>query len=103
VTNTMPILRHGLHRRPGSEQFTMAFVQLPSLQVMAVPQQYRHLQRVEGGARVRYSSGTFTSDILVDSDGLVVDYPTMARRLPAPTPVGRGEPAEGPDSGRPDS
>jgi uncharacterized protein len=87
VTNTMPILRHGLHHGPGSEQFTMAFVELPSLQVVAVPQQYRHLESVEGGgARVRYSSGTFTSDIHVDSDGLVIDYPTMARRVPAQTP-----------------
>jgi hypothetical protein len=83
VTNTMPILRHELQRRPGTERFVMAFVQVPSLQVVAMPQEYRHLQLVDTGAQIRYASGTFVSDLLVDGDGIVVDYPTMAHRIPA--------------------
>ena len=87
VTNTMPILRHGLQRSPGVERFVMAFVQVPTLQVVATPQEYRHLQLVDTGAQIRYSSGTFVSDLLVDRDGVVVDYPTMAHRIPADTQV----------------
>jgi hypothetical protein len=88
LTNTMPIIRHGLHREAGDEWFTMAFVQLPSLAVVAVPQRYQH--RAIG--TVRYSSGDFSSDLLVDEDGFVIAYPTMARRLPAePDPPGSAD------------
>jgi hypothetical protein len=80
LTNTMPILRHGLHRGPGTERFVMAFVQVPTLQVGASQQTYTHLELGDGYARVRYTAGSFTSDLVVDGRGLVVDYPTMARR-----------------------
>src|SRR5262249_51220848 len=43
LTNTMPIIRHRLHVEAGDESFTMAFVRLPSLAVLAVPQRYQHL------------------------------------------------------------
>jgi hypothetical protein len=81
LTNTMPIIRHRLQRDRGAEQFTMAFVQLPSLAVVAVPQRYEHLAAGADGASVRYSSGDFSADLLVDEDGFVIAYPTMARRL----------------------
>jgi hypothetical protein len=81
LTNTMPIVRHGLHRGPGTERFVMAFVQVPSLQVVASQQTYTHLELGDRFARVRYAAGSFTSDLVVDGSGLVVDYPTMARRI----------------------
>jgi|HubBroStandDraft_6_1064221.scaffolds.fasta_scaffold12719_2 hypothetical protein len=81
VTNTMPIIRHRLHREAGSEHFTMAFVRVPTLRVVAARQQYTHLGRVPGGARVRYTSGRFSSDLIVDDRGLVLTYPTMATRI----------------------
>ena len=83
VTNTMPILRHGLHQGPGERQFVMAFVEVPTLRVVTSQQAYTHLGLVEGGARVRFTSGTFVRDLTVDRDGLVIDYPTMAHRIPA--------------------
>jgi uncharacterized protein len=85
VTNTMPIIRHRLQREDGSERFTMAFVQVPTLRVLAVQQEYTHLGRVPGGARVRYASGRFSSDLTVDDNGLVLTYPTMATRITAET------------------
>jgi uncharacterized protein len=83
VTNTMPVRRHGLQQGPGMERFVMAFVAVPALQVSASEQTYTHLGLVAAGARVRYAAGSFVSDLLVDSDGLVIDYPTMAHRVPA--------------------
>jgi hypothetical protein len=80
LTNTMPILRHGLHRGPGTERFVIAFVQVPTLPVVASQQTYTHLELGDGFARVRYAAGSFTGDLL-DGAGLVVDYPTMARRI----------------------
>jgi uncharacterized protein len=85
LTNTMPILRHELHRSPGEHQFLMAFVEVPSLRVRASLQTYTHLGTRDGLACVRYAAGTFTSDLVIDADGLVVRYPTMADRL-APGP-----------------
>src|SRR4051794_5428829 len=35
LTNTMPIRRSGLHRRPGAEEFVMAWISVPDLRVFA--------------------------------------------------------------------
>jgi uncharacterized protein len=84
VTNTMPVIRHGLHRGPGTEQFLMAWVEVPALRVIASEQAYTHLGMEPRGARVRFTSGSYTRDLLLDGDGLVIDYPTMATRMPVP-------------------
>ncbi|MBW5486239.1 putative glycolipid-binding domain-containing protein [Streptomyces bambusae] len=82
LTNTMPVLRHGLLDRPGERQLLMAWVAVPELTVHPSRQTYTHLGRTGGGgARVRYASGDFVSDIEFDADGLVVDYPELAHRL----------------------
>jgi hypothetical protein len=81
LTNTMPVLRHGLHLAPGERDFLMAWVSVPDLTVRASRQTYTHLARTERGARVRYAAGDYRSDVEFDPDGLVVDYPGMARRL----------------------
>jgi hypothetical protein len=77
LTNTMPALRHGLHRAPGEREFLMAWVSVPGLTVRPSRQTYTHL----GQGRVRFVSGDFRSDIEFDDDGFVVDYPGMATRL----------------------
>lgn len=101
LTNTMPIIRHRLQTNQGREQFTMAFVQLPSLAVVAVPQSYEHLAIGPGGASVRYSSRDFSADLLVDEDGFEIAYLTMARRLShEPEPTGRNR-VDGPGPLRP--
>ncbi|GAB2712778.1 putative glycolipid-binding domain-containing protein [Streptomyces bullii] len=81
LTNTMPVLRHGLHRAPGEQEFLMAWVSVPGLTVRRSRQTYTHLARTGGGGRVRFASGTFRSDLEFDADGLVVEYPGLARRL----------------------
>ena len=82
LTNTMPILRHGFQRE-GSGDFVMAFITTPSLRVEASPQRYEHLRTAESGSIVRYISrdGDFTADLELDSDGLLVHYPRLARRV----------------------
>jgi hypothetical protein len=73
----MPVRRHDLHRTPGERDFVMAWVRVPDLTVQPSAQTYTHL----GPDRVRFASGTYRSDLLLDEDGLVVAYPGMARRL----------------------
>ena len=101
VTNTMPIIRHGLQHGPGTQRFLMAFVQVPTLRVVTSQQSYTHLSLAEDSARVRYASGSFVSDLTVDRDGLVIEYPTMASRIPAATQVTAGQRIGGPGSPRP--
>ncbi|MFI5829094.1 putative glycolipid-binding domain-containing protein [Streptomyces sp. NPDC051578] len=84
LTNTMPVLRHGLHRRPGAaaRTFLMAWVSVPDLMVSADRQTYTPLERGPSGSRIRYESGDFRSDVTFDADGLVVDYPRLATAVP---------------------
>ena len=90
VTNSMPILRLGLLDTAGSETgLVMAWVDLPSLQVIRSDQLYRGVRPYDaeaGSAVVRYESAnrSFMADLTVDEDGLVIDYPWLAKRI-APT------------------
>jgi len=99
LTNTMPILRSilpgpGLGRSahggsiPGPEvPFVMAWVEVPSLRVIRSEQIYQ-LRRidVDGTSVVRYVGlhRSFEGDLGVDRDGLVIDYPQLARRIDQP-------------------
>jgi uncharacterized protein len=88
LTNTMPVLRHGLHRQSGRVDFVMAWISVPDLGVHALHQRYEHLGASRGGATVKYASvedgrETFTADLELDRDGLVRHYPGLARRLTA--------------------
>jgi hypothetical protein len=76
----MPIRRHRLHEEPGVVELTMAWVSVPDLGVHASVQRYEHLWRTPEGAVVRFASGDFTADLLVDPAGFVVDYPELAQR-----------------------
>ena len=89
LTNTMPILREGF-RQGGSGDFWMAFVQLPTLRVVASPQRYEHLRTTDHGYVVRYISrdGDFTADLELDEQGLLVHYPRLARRVEPGLKVG---------------
>ncbi|MFE3761916.1 putative glycolipid-binding domain-containing protein [Streptomyces sp. NPDC059104] len=84
LTNTMPVLRHGLHRSPAgaAHTFLMAWVSVPGLEVTASRQTYTPLGPAGRSARIRYESGDFRSDVEFDGDGLVLDYPGLARALP---------------------
>jgi hypothetical protein len=78
LTNTLPIRRLGLAGQPvGSEfEITVAFVELPSLAVVASTQKYA----VAGQGEVGFRSGDYRVQIAVDDDGFVVDYPGLATR-----------------------
>jgi hypothetical protein len=81
LTNSMPILRHRLHRDAGVARFTMAWVSVPDLRVHASLQHYEHLRTIPAGAVIRYRSGDFTADVVVDADGFVTEYPELARHV----------------------
>lgn len=77
--NMMPIARSGLHRRPGRQDFLMAWVSIPDLQVTPARQKYG---QVRPGVVSFASEDGFTADIEVDDDGYPLRYPTVALRVP---------------------
>jgi hypothetical protein len=83
LTNTMPVLRHGLLEGEEAVELLMAWVSVPDLAVYASAQRYTAL----GNRAVRYEGldTDFTADLLFDEDGLVVDYPRLGRRLTSPS------------------
>lgn len=76
--NTLPVRRLGLlDAAPGTaNRLTMAWVLVPSLEVLPSEQIYTVL----GPQLVRYASGTFTADLELDGDGYVIRYPGLADR-----------------------
>ncbi|CAN0625719.1 KY49.ctg7180000000025_quiver, whole genome shotgun sequence [Burkholderia multivorans] len=80
-TNTLPIRRLGLAR--GERQpIDVVYVSTPDLAVSRVRQAYAC---IEPDRRYRYEGifRDFTAEMEIDEDGLVVDYETLFRRLPA--------------------
>jgi uncharacterized protein len=78
LTNTMPVLRHGL-LDPGAEphDFVMAWVAVPDLTVHRGEQRYEPIDK----HHARYVDGTFTAELELDADGLVAHYPELAERV----------------------
>jgi len=86
VTNTMPVLRHGLLHGGAPRDFVMAWVSVPDLAVRPSAQRYTFVGRLTtatstqpAAAVIRHESGTFRGDVVFD-DSLVVDYPGLGRR-----------------------
>ena len=77
ATNTLPIRRlAGLE--PGqAADLQMAWVQFPGLEVLASAQRYQRL----AADRWHFSTGDFHAELLVDPDGLVLDYGGLFRSL----------------------
>ena len=76
--NTLPVLRHGLHRGGEPRDFVMRWV--PELEVSRSEQRYEPL----APGRVRYRAGSFAADLELDDDGFVVRYPGLAERIENP-------------------
>lgn len=77
LTNTLPIRRLNLIGSVGATStVTVAWVLVPSLQVIAAEQTYTVLAEDQ----IRYSSGSFTADLTVDAQGYVMHYPGLAER-----------------------
>jgi hypothetical protein len=83
VTNMMPILRHDLFQTGGPIELTTAWVEVPGLAVRADSQRYRHVTSAVDHHVIRFEAvdGSFTAEITVDADAVVVDYPGIARQL----------------------
>ncbi|QYO62471.1 putative glycolipid-binding domain-containing protein [Leptolyngbya sp. 7M] len=81
-TNTLAIRRLAL--QPGDScDLTVVYVAVPEMQVRAVPQRYTCLEINSQGGIYRYEALTrnFSVDLLVDRDGLVIEYPQTFRRI----------------------
>jgi hypothetical protein len=77
-TNTLPIRRLARQLEPGqAADLQMAWVQFPDLEVIGSAQRYQRL----APDRWRFSTGDFQADLLVDPDGLVLDYQGLFRSL----------------------
>ena len=77
LTNLMPVRRHALHEQTGAQDFVMALVSVPDLRFAPAAQRYEH---VRSGV-VRFLSGDFAADLVLDDDGLVRFYPDLAERV----------------------
>lgn len=81
-TNTLPIRRLGLE--PGqTEELTVVYVAVtPSLSFRSARQRYTRLPDDGGIDRYLYESleSDFKRELLVDADGLVIDYPGIWKR-----------------------
>jgi hypothetical protein len=87
VTNMMPILRDGLLHGGGPMEIAVAWVAVPELSVRLDRQRYRHVRTQV--VRFEAVDGSFTAEITVDGDGVLVDYPGIARQLGAHPPSRR--------------
>lgn len=83
VTNLMAVLRHGLLSGGDAFQLTAAWVSVPDLSVQADGQRYDLVSADHDQRVIRYEAvdGSFTADIRVDRDGIVIDYQGIARQL----------------------
>jgi hypothetical protein len=83
LTNSPPVLRHGLLDGGGRVEITVAWVSVPDLGVHPDGQRYTFVGADHERRIVRFEAldGTFAADITFDADGLVLDYPGIARRI----------------------
>ncbi|MGC5166768.1 putative glycolipid-binding domain-containing protein [Luteimicrobium sp. DT211] len=84
ATNTMPALRLGvLDHDVAPTELTMAWVEVPSLRVVADRQTYAGAV-VDDRRVARYTSGRYVVDLALDADGVVVAYPGLAHAVDGP-------------------
>jgi hypothetical protein len=77
--NALPVRRLGLHRAPQQHDLPIVFVSLPGLEVSCERQTYRTVVVGETTV-VSFASDLFEAELMVDADGLVLEYPGLARR-----------------------
>jgi hypothetical protein len=81
-TNTLPIKRLKLAEGK-SKEIAVVYVPVPELNLSKLNQRYTCLSQNKEGGVYRYEniSSGFTSDLKVDADGLVVDYPGIFKLM----------------------
>jgi hypothetical protein len=81
-TNTLPVRRLAL--TPGERaDLQVAYMTVPDLSIRPVQQRYTCLSQTAAGGVYRYEGveSNTTFDLLVDAQGLVVDYPGIWKRV----------------------
>jgi hypothetical protein len=87
ILNSPPTLRHRLFQGGTAPELVMVWVELPSLKLHRSVQRYSYGGKADAGNHiVRFEApdpdaGDFVEDIVFDGDGIVVDYPGIARRI----------------------
>jgi hypothetical protein len=81
-TNTLPIRRLNLSHNQSAE-ISVTYIVVPELEVKPIKQRYTCLNRSPDGGLYRYENLTsrYQADLIVDEDGLVIDYPNVWRRV----------------------
>lgn len=75
-TNTLPIQRLKL-KQGEAREISVVYVSIPDINLSRLDQRYTYLSQNKDGRVYKYESldSGFTSNLQVDEDGLVVDYP----------------------------
>ena len=83
VTNTLPLLRERMIEIGRSVDLITAWISVPDLRVAPDEQRYTVVRCDHEGTVARYEAGdgSFAAEVSFDRDGIVVDYPRIARRL----------------------
>lgn len=79
-TNTLPIRRLALTPQSGTARLTMLYVPFDSFEPVRDGQHYTCLEQ-DRLYRYQAEDRSFSADLPVDEDGLVLDYPTLFVRL----------------------
>jgi hypothetical protein len=83
--NTMPVVRHRIHHGDSADDFLMVWISVPDLSLHVSAQRYTHLESRGEEHVVRFEAvgekDDFQADVVFDAQGLVVDYPGIARRI----------------------
>ncbi|WP_436493224.1 putative glycolipid-binding domain-containing protein [Actinokineospora sp. HUAS TT18] len=79
--HTLPIRRLGLHRAPSEVVLPVVWVRVPDLAVSLVSQTYRTVSIDDSGAVIAFTQDGVTTELVVDTDGVVVDFPGVATRV----------------------
>jgi uncharacterized protein len=82
-TNTLPIRRLAMVA-DAATVIRVVYIRVPDLTVSAVDQEYTRLDPATPPRRFRYRNidNSFTAELAVDTDGIVLDYPGLWRRRP---------------------
>ena len=75
--NSLPVMRDGLLEAGPAHDYVMQFAHVPELSVERSAQRYEPV----GGRVVRFSSGSFRSEIAFDGEGFVTHYRGFLERV----------------------
>lgn len=85
LTNLMPLRRLGLLSHTTTASIVVAWVSVPDLELQPYRQRYERIALTESAATVRFIDEDllpgFVADLELDSNGIVENYPSLARRV----------------------